>query len=513
MTGRLRPTPPKDDRGTILPIVLIVVVVMGLVIVSLADYASTTLRYGQVVERSADRLAAANGALDNTLEAIDRKASLCALSPLANQPGGYTFELGDEINGIEPTITCRSTGITDVTGVEEFALVLTSPRSFYGDNPDGLLNDALLNVTQGGASANRKVVDGPVFMALPPNDSALDTLNFNADLLIQNGDLWYSADGGTCPDPGAESLAGLPDLEIAPAGYGIRCVADDWSTLFGSAKPIVPPLTGFHFPPAPPADTSGLCHIWEPGEYSSPPALANNSYNYFKSGDYYFSFSSSTPRWDIANAWAHFGPPTGPDPTITTFENGPTPSPHPCRLAWLDDRINTVGPTGATIYLGGPSHIDVRSRGALVVTGRDRGGRTVAIQALDVGDGDPTQRVDDTPRLVKVDSGSTSQISVEGLVWAPESSIEFRNVSNSAVAALTGGAVVGELHIGAPASATNFLVRSGDAPATVQLTITVTAISPAGGSTTVEAVIDYRDGDYGLLSRRVRCVTPETSGC
>lgn len=510
MTGRLRPTPPKDDRGTILPIVLIVVVVMGLVIVSLADYASTTLRYGQVVERSADRLAAANGALDNTLEAIDRKASLCALSPLANQPGGYTFELGDEINGIEPTITCRSTGITDVTGVEEFALVLTSAGDL---NPSSLINDALLNVTQGGASANRKVVDGPVFMALPPNDSALDTLNFNADLLIQNGDLWYSADGGTCPDPGAESLAGLPDLEIAPAGYGIRCVADDWSTLFGSAKPIVPPLTGFHFPPAPPADTSGLCHIWEPGEYSSPPALANNSYNYFKSGDYYFSFSSSTPRWDIANAWAHFGPPTGPDPTITTFENGPTPSPHPCRLAWLDDRINTVGPTGATIYLGGPSHIDVRSRGALVVTGRDRGGRTVAIQALDVGDGDPTQRVDDTPRLVKVDSGSTSQISVEGLVWAPESSIEFRNVSNSAVAALTGGAVVGELHIGAPASATNFLVRSGDAPATVQLTITVTAISPAGGSTTVEAVIDYRDGDYGLLSRRVRCVTPETSGC
>ena len=65
------------DSGSILPIVLVIVVVMGMVTVAVANYASTTLRYGQVVEQSADRLASVNGALDNALEAVDRRAS-CA---------------------------------------------------------------------------------------------------------------------------------------------------------------------------------------------------------------------------------------------------------------------------------------------------------------------------------------------------------------------------------------------------------------------------------------------------
>ena len=45
----------------VLPLVLVVAVVLGVVVVALATYASTNLKYGGVVEERADRLAAADG--------------------------------------------------------------------------------------------------------------------------------------------------------------------------------------------------------------------------------------------------------------------------------------------------------------------------------------------------------------------------------------------------------------------------------------------------------------------
>lgn len=503
MSTRTRPGEHRD-RGTILPIVLIVVVVMALVIVALADYASTTLRYGQVVERSGDRLAAANGAIDTTLEAIDRQASLCALTPVANQPGGYTYELGATINGIEPTITCRSTG-PDVTGVEEFALVLTSPGDL---NPNSLIRDALLDVSNGGTGDERKVIDGPVFMARPPNDQGLDTLNFGAQVTIRDGDLWYSSSTG-CPTPDPE-VDVPPELLISPIGYGIRCLTDDWNTLFEPARPTVPVVGTFA--PAPAPDTTGICHIWEPGEYATPMNLAPDSYNYFKSGEYYFNFSGSPSSsvWPINNAWVMFGAPGPGGPTIRTFDGDPQTPLHPCESAWLAD---TGAPTGATIYLGGPSHIDVRGNGALEVNGRKFGGRRVAIQALETQNASTV--TDDVPRLVKAASDffGDSQLVIHGLVWAPFSAIEFDELANLSGAALNGGAVIGELHVGALPGATNHLVRAGSTPGPRRIEITATAVSPEGGTTEVRAVIDYRDGDYALRSRRVLCITPQTTGC
>ena len=165
----------------------------------------------------------------------------------------------------------------------------------------------------------------------------------------------------------------------------------------------------------------------------------------------------------------------------------------------------------ATIYLGGPSHIEVLDRGALEITGRDRlgDGRRVAIQALETQNA--TTLLADTPRLVKVTATTSSprQFTTDGLVWAPANSVELGRVSNAGVAPLRGGAVVGELHIGARPPDTNFLARAPGTAAPRRIVITATAISPEGGSTTVEAVIDYRDGDYALISRRVLCVTPD----
>lgn len=487
---------PSHDRGTVLPLVLIVVVVMGLVIAALADYASSTLRYGQTVERSGDRITAAGGGLDNALEAIERHASLCTLTALANQPAGYTFDLDIEINGLAPSITCRLTSGPPITGTEEFALVLTSPGDL---NPPALIGDALLNITDGGTGARRKVIDGPVFMARPPNDSWLDTLNVQADITVRDGDLWYTGDGG-CLDPDPDVR--LPGrLALTPVGRDARCVEQAWTTLFAGAPPE-PDLGTFATPPAP--EPSGGCRVWQPGRYTTPPDLDDAHHHYFASGDYYFDFTSD-PRWAISDASVLFGPPGPAGPALAAHDGSPSPRPHPCQSAWLAD---TASPPGATIYLGGPSRIDVAANGALEIAGRDQGGRIVAIQALGPASSNPTTLLADTPRLLKSDSTSASQITVGGLIWAPANSVELSTVTNDAVAAITGGAVIGELHIGAPASATNVLARAGRDDATRTFEITSTVVSPEGGRTSARAVIEYRHGDVAVLSRRVVCLTP-----
>jgi Tfp pilus assembly protein PilX len=60
----------NGDDGAILPMVLVMSVVVSLVIVALAGYVSTNLRYGDVVEERADRLAAADGGLRFAVERL-----------------------------------------------------------------------------------------------------------------------------------------------------------------------------------------------------------------------------------------------------------------------------------------------------------------------------------------------------------------------------------------------------------------------------------------------------------
>ena len=100
---------------------------------------------------------------------------------------------------------------------------------------------------------------------------------------------------------------------------------------------------------------------------------------------------------------------------------------------------------------------------------------------------------------------------MQGLVWAPFASFVFDLISNDAVAALTGGAVVGELSAGASASANNFVI-SVDTQATTNV-LNLTATATNSGTTSVKAVLDVRTTDvsstYGVRSRRVLNITPE----
>ena len=236
--------------------------------------------------------------------------------------------------------------------------------------------------------------------------------------------------------------------------------------------------------------------------------LDNQSYNYFRSGDYYFN---NIGNWNISSAFTLFGYPGDTGPGIDGFKPNDTFANNPCNNAWTAD----PNVSGATIYLGGNTQITVDQNSTFEVSGRERSGQNIAIQALATsGSGRNPSTIQGDQKIITTGPGANKQMSIEGLVWAPYAGLEFDLISNDAVAALTGGAVVSELVAGASANANNFLIRVATKPANKILHLTTTAASPNGkGSTTVRSVVRVqRDGaatSYAVESRRIVGLTPE----
>jgi hypothetical protein len=358
----------------------------------------------------------------------------------------------------------------------------------------------LLTITN--AASSEKVFEGPVYMAAPPSATSMD---LSAPLTIKNGDLFYTSS----PCPGAVTVPG--NLTLTPAGYTLKCKTEDWVTLFQGKKPPEPAVTNSAAFPLiddtvlgadhrPDQDANG-CYVWPPGRYNTAPNLANQSYNYFVSGDYYFDNFST---WDLNNAFVLMGWPGSSGPGIDGPDSHDTLANNPCRDAW-----NETDHTGAAVYLGGNSRIQISQGSTFEVSGKAHGDYIVGIQALEAAG--VASNVHGNNPIVSTGSGSNKQLSVQGLVWAPYSAFVFDLVSNEAVAALTGGAVVGELSAGASASANNFMITVGTQATESVLSLTATAVK--NGTTSVRAVLDVRttgtSTSYGVRSRRVLNLTAE----
>ena len=481
----------KSDEGSVLILALVFSTALALIVVGLATYASATLRLGQVAERSSDRLASANGAMDSALEDLERGVGPCKLF-------GQDYAVSDSVNGMKSAVRCNWVGGRFNVG-DLFAIVMTGA----GAGRTG----PLLNVTNGGNSANaEKIFEGPVYMASTPTASGANpTMAFNATLTIKNADLMYSTSNCTTATPSIPA-----QLTIAPVGYGTQCYQGPWSdpAMFGAFAPAEPGINGASFPArssnAPAQDSLG-CYIWAPGRYTSPPQTVNGSYNYFRSGDYLLD---GTGSWNVKNAFVLFGYPGDTGPGIPGIQNNDSFATNPCRDAWKND----PNKAGATVYFGGNSQLEVDGLGAVEISGRERSGQNVAVQALETPPYKSTIVGDQ--RLIRTASGGNKQLSIQGLVWAPYAALEFDLISNDAVAALTGGAVVSELSAGASANTNNFLIRVDTKPRTKVLQLTTTATSDGNqGSTSVKAVVTVQVDDgatsYALQSRRVLGLTPE----
>jgi hypothetical protein len=455
-----------QDDGAILILVLVVTVVMALVIFALADYTVSALRYGQASERRADRFAAAQAAMDNALERMEIKRSLCST--------GVPEEIvafPELVNDTAAEVRCTSIGGTS-GDTEGWALVLTGVGA-----PDHQL------VVQSGGGAT-KYIGGRVWMEDPTS------LDVKVDTVIEGGDLWYP---GGCTPPERTALGGTLSPRLSfDGGYGTMCSTGSWTSIFRPPATSVPaslsPTNGVAV-----AEDSEGCTVFEPGLYTSQPILGAS--NYFKSGNYYFR---NVGPIQLKDERVLFG-------NVAGVEGFPSIENPACDYARGLDNTS-----GATVYIGGNTRFVIEAAGALEFSFRTQIGGSkrdrVSLHVIDPGLGAQPSWSDP---LISTQPGNNKEFAAQGLVWAPNAGLQFGEVTNDTTAALRGGAVLSKLDAGASASASAFLIETTTASTSRMLQLTSTATNE--GVLSIRVVLDWRpsNGDTALKTWRV-C---QPSGC
>lgn len=456
------PTRRNADRGTVLPLVLVLSVVISVVVVSLATYMSTSLRYGGVVEERADRLASADGGVRYGVERIQTSTLTACMTNLGTT--GYMIDFPVVLNDAPVTVTC--TKASNIGDIKSWALVITG---------EGIPGTDWMLATQGAANTT-KYVQGPVWMTDPTRT------NFSSKFEIEDGDVWYEGADCTAPSPVLD-----PKFIISPANRGTLCVAQRWDDLFRT-----PPVGAF--PPASdlvntnPAPTmDGSCTVFSPGRYTVMPTLGNN--NYFKSGNYYFqNVVFEVKSATVTAGWPDFNA-HGDQQFLANA---------PCDHALSVDSVSGSDP-GATFYLGGTSMIDVRSQGELEILRRRQGNSLVSVQALDttIVPDQLASTLGYADKILFTESGNNLDLVVHGTFWAPRALVEFGGVTNIANGQLLGGVAAARVDLQASGSASKFVIRVENSRITNRLRVDATA-TKAGGSTTMRAIIAA--DDHGLTA-------------
>jgi hypothetical protein len=454
------------DAGVVLPLVLVVVVVLGLVVVGLATYTSTTLRYGQTTEERTDRFASAQGAMDNSLERLEiGKLKLCST--------GLGFVIDPfpvTLNAAPATVECRSIG-GSASDVDGWAAVITGVGNPGGPNDDDF-------VVQSGGGAD-KFIGGPVWLE---NRNSID---IRANTTIEQGDLFYPE--GCNP----QQFTGLnldSRLFFTP-GNGTVCTDGTWNAPFRPPATSVPSSVSVSdgVPALARTDSNG-CTVFEPGRYNLAPLLGAN--NYFKSGNYYFHNVGTIVVKQTKLLFGNM-------PGVTGF---PSLANVPCSFVRGSDNLS-----GATVYMGGNSRFDIEADGALEFSRRSQIGAQktdrVSVHVIDPGLGNQPSWSDP---VIETKPGNNKQLAIQGLLWAPNAALVFGEVTNDTTAAIRGGVVVARLDAGASASSTGFLIEVPTSETERLLQLTSTA-QKNGATTQVRAVLDLRSstGETALRSWRV----------
>ena len=457
------------DRGSILPIVLVVVVVLGAVVVATASYATGTLKYGQVVESRGDRLAASQAAMDDAIEQLSLRRGIAVCATGAGSGSGVSSRFPETINDAEATVGCELTGGSLPTS-EGFSLAVTG----VGVSPAV----TLLEFNNGG----KPEINGPIYVSDPSR------VAFNQPTTIVEGDFWYP--DTPCADPtGVETETVFKRSSITvnalnfdpPLTRGYYCVNRTWNQLF-IAPPVDGSVSGLAAPTTGPTLLGG-CTVWSPGLYSGAPPPLLTANNYFKSGIYHF---------DGIGPWVF-------DKQIATFGNSliqgfPIIDNSPC-----DGPRGSDATTGATVYVSGDTQFDMdKTATGIEIAGRRQGNSIVAVHVLS------TTLDPDSEGLFISGAGGGREIALNGLLWAPESALIFNTIPAKKAAALRGGAVIARLVGKIAASADGFVIEVPTVGGNTQLLLESTAVNK-DGATTVRVVADYRpaSGEVAIDSWRV----------
>jgi hypothetical protein len=457
----------RSDRGSVLPLVLVFTVVIAIVVIAVADYTTTGLRYGRVVESRADRLSAADGGLRYAIEKLGKVGH--HECPFIDPP---------DVNGAAVTLTCTPVGAT-FGDTEGYALVLTGESV----PPGQALVDA-----QGAASVAKRI-SGLVYM------NRLD-FSLQAAMQFENGQLQYTvtpSDPSVDPCPTTHVLrndgspidTSLPtaDVRFTSDHFGVVCTTQPWNrnayltddpgTVVNEqgkfSEPDRADLSALPLNPGP--TTNGTCTVFQPGHYTVAPALGN--YNYFLSGNYLFDGITMS----VGNSKVTAG-------RAVAESNQAIPN-TACINAINGDPVLNVTQAGATFYMQNGAHIEVLQNGTFEVMRRKQGRRFVSIHVLD---NSLTWNQD----VILQGPGSNKDMAMHGMVWAPRARITFSNVANIAKAQLLGGAVVSNIKVDSSAGADGLVISVEPGDITGLLQLDSTATSPDGGVTTIRSIVDYR---------------------
>ena len=455
----IRHSDPRD-RGSVLPIVLVCSVVLSVVVAAVATFVTTGLKYGDVVEGRADRLAAADGGMRYAVERLKLGASrICATS------GGDAIDPPD-INGTTVTVACSQVGdgFDDTNG---WALILTGEDIPFGDPTcsqviDGdVVDTCSLIKTKSGASV-QKLVGGPVYM---------ERLNFDTQspLEFRYSQLLYT-------DTDCSVNPSLPaNVSFDSTSLGLACTERPWNAdtqpngMFSEPNIGVLPT---NLDPAPITDGNG-CKVFSPGHYTVAPNLG--SHNYFQSGNYIFDgftleikqakVTAGRAAADGSDGAAQFIPNT----TCNTARNADT---------------NGVTTAGATFYLQNGARFEIDSHGTFEVMRRKQGRSYVSIHVLD-----NSLTWDDD--VIMQGPGTNKDMAMHGLVWSPEARVTFREVTNTANGQLLGGAVLSSIDMRSSASASGFVIAVE--PSDLHGKIQLDSIAELdGATTTIRSIVDFR---------------------
>jgi hypothetical protein len=447
--------------------VLVATVAFTMIVGSIAGLVMTGLRYGSVVEGRADRLAAADGGLRYGVERLRNMEGLCSTG--AGDGGGYTTVFPPQINGADTKVTCRRVG-NDLSDIQGWGAVITGANVPAGQ-PLFTLKGA------GTSSVEVKNFRGPVYIADPTR------LDFNAKLLIDDGDLWYTK--ADCETPAVIPEIALGLLEFDPSFLrGPACSTRDWSVLFREPTRNVPTAQALAAPNAFDDTSFPGCRVFFPGKYSGAIPLASD--NYFASGDYYFE----DIEFDLQHISAVFGFPSGSGDT----QKVPAPD---CQAPLLYDQTTSGERGGATIWLGGSSHFELDTGGELEIFRRQQNEAYVSVFAVGLNGAGfipSTYSYKSAPSIdwiLETRSGNNNDIAVHGLFWAPHAKLSLGNVTNAAVGQLIGGVVIGQLDAQASASATEFSIGIEPTPSETHFLLESTATKD-GLSTTIRSVVQFR---------------------
>ena len=457
------------DAGLILPMVFAGTVLVSVVTLGVASYVASDLRYSNVVETRADRLAAADGGLRFGIEKLRNFQTLCTT---AAGRRGVTTVFPPLINGATTTVTCQAVG-APISDIQGWGVVVTA---------EGVPGSSPIFYTRGTGQSDNfvKTFSGPVYVADP------NRLSLSALLTIKDGDLWYSSNDCSVEVAIAEVDSG--DLSFDPSFFrGPQCVPDPWTSIFDAPTVPEPPTS----PVNPSYSTDGTCRVFSPGKYTS---ISLGTNNYFQSGAYYFE------NVDIELQGKNL---TGgfPGDSGDAEKVGNTA----CAAAQSADRdAKYPSEAGATFYLGGDSNFDIRNNASIEVFRRLVGETYLSVYALPTsGSGYIASDLTYDDFVLETLSGSTNDVAMHGLVWAPRAGASLGNVVLAANGQLLGGIVVALLDTQA-ANATAFHIGVESNPVTTRLLL-VSSATLNGCTTRARAVVQFRPdtGDLAVNSWRV----------